>query len=77
MERFEGLRHRLVHFRIQDTYLPEPPRLALELHGEDLLQGVVIDVSDGGALEEAYVVVRIDGVREPIVVPTAAIRGAL
>lgn len=77
MERSDGLRNRLVHFRLRDAYLPEPGRLALLLHQEDLLQGEVVDVSDSGAREEDYVVVMVDGLCEPVVVPTAAILGAL
>jgi hypothetical protein len=70
------LRDRWVHFRIRDVYLPAPSELALTLHGDDLLQGRVIDVSEGAARDD-YVVVKVEGLAEPIVLPQEWILGVL
>ena len=71
------MRNRWVHFKIGDVYFPDPAKILRELHGEDLLQGKVIDVSDSGREEGAFVVVEVEGLAEPVVVPVARIEGIL
>jgi hypothetical protein len=61
-------RNRLVNFRILDVLHPEPGQLLRELHGEDLLQGLVVDVSHGASPEANFVVVQVDELRHPVVV---------
>ena len=39
-----------------------------ELHGEDLLQGVVTDISKGTSPDGSFVVVQVDGLRSPVIV---------
>ncbi len=58
-------------------YVPDARELVLALHGDDLLQGRVLDVSDSGARQDAYVVVKVDGIEEPLIVPSKWIRGVL
>jgi hypothetical protein len=41
------------------------------------LQGKVIDVSDSGTQQEAFVVVEVEGLRQPVVVPMNCIRGSV
>jgi hypothetical protein len=47
----------------------------MELHGKDQLQGKVVDVSDAGSQEEAFAVVEIEGLSQPVVVPMKHIKG--
>jgi hypothetical protein len=47
----------------------------MELHGKDLLQGKVIDVSDSGFEQEAFAVVEVEGLSQPVVVPMKRIQG--
>jgi hypothetical protein len=75
--RFVTLKHQLVHFRICDVYYPEVEKVLSELHGNDLLQGRVIDISDAGGASQAFVVVEVEGVSQPIVIPTGCILGVL
>ena len=63
-----------VKFRISDIYNPEPTQVLMELHGEDFLEGKVIDVSDSGGHEEQYAVVEVEGLTQPVVVPVKYIR---
>jgi hypothetical protein len=49
----------------------------MELHGRDLLQGRVIDMSDSGAQQEAFAVVEVEGLAQPVVVPMNRIRGSV
>lgn len=71
------MRNRWVHFKIGDVYFPDPAGLLRELHGEDLLQGKVIEVSDSGGSDGVFVVVEVEGLAEPVVVPVARIEGIL
>jgi len=71
------LRNRWVNFRIRDVYIPDPRKLLSDLYGDDLLQGRVMDVSDSGKEEEVFVVVEVEGVQEPIIVPVASILSVL
>jgi hypothetical protein len=57
-----------VEFRVDDAYVPEPAQILMELHGKDLLQGKIIDVSDSGTQDEAFAVVDVEGLSQPIVV---------
>jgi hypothetical protein len=71
------VRNRWVNFRIRDIYIPDPGEVLAELHGADLLQGKVIDVSDSGAQQEAFAVVEVEGLKQPVVVPMNRIRGSV
>lgn len=66
-----------VHFKINDVYLPDPVEILRSLHGQDLLQGKVVDVSDSGMEPEAFAVVEVEGLGQPVVVPLKRIRGML
>jgi hypothetical protein len=68
---------RWVHFRIRDVYYPDPQKVLAELHGDDLLQGRVVDVTDNRGSEGTFAVVKVEGIETPIVVPLNRILGAL
>jgi hypothetical protein len=57
-----------VQFRIDDAYVPEPTQILVELHGKDVLQGEIIDVSDNGTENGAFAVVEVKGLSQPVVV---------
>ncbi len=40
----------------------------MELHGQDVLRGKLIDVSDSGGQGEAFAVVEVDGLSQSVVV---------
>lgn len=61
-------RDRWVHFKISDIYHPDPAAVLTALHGNDLLIGKVIDVSDSGLQNDAFVVVEVEGIEELIIV---------
>jgi len=58
-----------VEFRVSDIYLPDPISLLYELHSEELLNGRVIEMSDSGQDQGAFVVVDIEGIERVVVVP--------
>ena len=73
----QNVRNRWVNFRISDVYVPDPSQILRELHGRDLLQGKIIDVSDSGTQQEAFAVVEVEGLKQPVVVPMNRIRGSV
>jgi hypothetical protein len=42
-----------------------------ELHGNELLEGRVVDMSDSGELKEVFAVVKVEQVRQFLIVPVA------
>ena len=63
------LRHRWVRFKVCDVYVPSPEALLVALHGSDLLQGRVIDLSDSGVQSEVFAVVEVTGLTQPVIIP--------
>ena len=62
-------RDQWVRFKICDVYHPDPTQVLLDLHGNDFLSGKVVDVSDSGSQKEAFVIVKVEGIAAPIIVP--------
>jgi hypothetical protein len=60
-----------VRFSVADIHTPHPLVVLYELHGNDLLEGRVIDLSDSGELKEAFAVVKVEQVRQFLIVPVA------
>jgi hypothetical protein len=71
------LKNRWVHFKICDVYLPDPRQLLIELHGNDVLEGRVIDLSDSGREAEAFAVVEVAGIGQRVIVPVQRILDAV
>jgi hypothetical protein len=64
-----------VHFGIYDVVFPDPIQILMALHGRDLLHGRVIDLSDSGMEEEAFAVIEVEGIEQPVIVPVARLKG--
>ena len=67
------LREQMVQFKICDVYYPDPTQVLVDLHGEDLLTGKVIALSDSGMQKDAFAVVEVEGIEELIIVPVERI----
>ena len=67
------LKHQWVSFRILDVYIPDPLKILMDLHGGDVLRGKVIDLSDNGIQKEAFLVVEVKGIAQPVIVPAGRI----
>ena len=67
------LKNRWVSFRILDVYIPDPAKILMDLHGGDILQGKVIDLSDNGTEKEAFLVIEVKGIEQPVIVPAGCI----
>jgi hypothetical protein len=55
---------------------PDPIRILVDLHGNYLLTGKIIDVSDSGMQKNAFAVIEVEGIQELPVVATKRILGA-
>ena len=54
--------------RIRDLHLPDPSVVLLhELHGGEVLEGQVIDLSDSGEQGGAFVVIEVNGLPRPCI----------
>jgi hypothetical protein len=67
------LKNQWVSFRILDVYSPDPAKILIDLHGGDILQGKVIDLSDNGTEKEAFLVVEVEGIEQPVILPASRI----
>ena len=67
------LRNHQVRFKISDIYLPDPLVILNQLHGEDMLEGRVLDISDSGTKPEQYAVIEIPKLDQIIIVPLASV----
>jgi hypothetical protein len=74
---YETLKGRYVQFRVRDIHLPEPTVVLQELHGGDVLEGKVIDLSDSGREGGAFVVIEVDGLRQPCILAVERILRAV
>jgi hypothetical protein len=77
MESLADLRNRWVHFKVRDVYIPDPQQVLAELYGNDILQGKVLDLTQNRASDQPFVVVKVDGLKEPLIIPLEQILGIL
>ena len=71
------IRNRLVNFKLCDVCIPDAREILVELYGNDLLQGRVLDLSDSGTAKQTYAVVEVEGVSHHVIVPMERILGVL
>jgi hypothetical protein len=64
----------LVSFPLLDAYVPSPHEILQALHGEEILQGRIIDYSDGGTGGTTYAVVAVEGLLQPVIIPVEKLR---
>jgi hypothetical protein len=66
-----------VRFKIRDVYHPDPMKIMTDLHGNDLLTGTIIDLTDSGMQKNAFAVIEVEGIQDLLVVPIAQMLGAI
>jgi hypothetical protein len=70
------LRNRWVHFKVSDVHIPNAEQVLLELYGDHLLQGQVMDISESGK-QGKFAVVKVDGISTPVIISLNSILGVL
>jgi hypothetical protein len=66
-----------VHFKIRDVYHSDPMKILSDLHGDDLLTGKILDLSDSGMQKDIFAVIEVEVIQELLVVPIERLLGAL
>jgi hypothetical protein len=61
--------HTTVQFRVGDIIHPYPVEVLCQLYEKNALRGEVIAVTDDGCQPAGFLVVRVPGLAEPIIVP--------
>ena len=69
------LKNHTVNFRICDVYYPECTQVLFKLHGNDVLQGRVLETTTDGNNDELYVVVELQEEHGEVIVPVDRILG--
>jgi hypothetical protein len=70
------LRNQYVRFKIADIYLPDPLFILKKLHGDDVLQGRVVDISGSGTRPEQFAVIDVPELDQMIIVPLERVEDA-
>ena len=68
------LKGRRVQFTIEDIYYPPYESVLGDLHRADVLRGEVIDMTDAGARQDAFAVVKVEALEYPVIVPVERVR---
>ena len=52
-------------------------KILTDLHGNDILTGKIIDLSDSGIQKNVFAVIEVEGIQELLVVPVEQILGTI
>ncbi len=74
-EQFTFLLNRFVRFKVSDVTIPGPQEVVNELYGGDIVQGKVVDITKSGALEQAFIVVKVEGMNALLILPAEKVIG--
>ena len=74
-EQFTFLLNRFVRFKVSDVTIPGPQEVVNELYGGDIVQGKVVDITESGAKEQAFIVVKVEGMNALLILPAEKVIG--
>jgi len=69
------LKNHTVNFRICDIFYPDCQQILFQLHGNDVLHGRVVDLSESGLVDGSFVEIDVEGLAEKVIVPLERILG--
>jgi len=69
------LKNHTVNFRICDIFYPDCQQVLFNLHGNDVLFGRVIDLSDAATADSSFAEIEVDELRQRVIVPLDRILG--
>jgi hypothetical protein len=69
------LKNHTVNFRICDIFYPDCQQVLFQLHGNDVLRGRVVDLSESGTVDGSFAEIKVDGLAEQVIVPLERIIG--
>ena len=65
---------RRVEFVVRDIYYPPYESVLGDVHGHDVMNGEVVDVTEAGGERATFAVVKVDALSYPVVVPVDRLR---
>jgi len=74
-EQFTYLLNRFVRFKVSDVTIPNPQEVVNELYGGDIVQGKVVDITVSGAMEQAFIIVKVEGMNALLILPAEKVIG--
>jgi hypothetical protein len=74
-EQFAFLLNRFVRFKVSDVTIPGPQEVVNELYGGDIVQGKVVDITKSGAQEQAFIIVKVEGMNALLILPAEKVIG--
>ena len=74
-EEFSFLMNRFVRFKVSDVTIPAPQEVVTELYGGDIVQGKVVDITESGTGEQAFIVVRVEAMKDVLILPAEKVIG--
>ena len=69
------LKNHTVNFRICDIFYPDCQQVLFTLHGNDVLAGRVIDLSDAATPDSSFAEIQVDELEQRVIVPIDRILG--
>jgi hypothetical protein len=69
------LKNHTVDFRICDIFYPKWEQILFQLHGSDVLQGRVVDLSETGNVDGSFLEVEVEGLSVRLIIPLERILG--
>jgi len=69
------LKNHTVNFKICDIFYPDFQQILFGLHGNDVLRGRVIDLSQTGAADSSFAEIEVDLLEQRVIVPIDRILG--
>lgn len=75
IEGFRFLMNRFVRFKVSDVTIPAPQTVVTELYGGDIVQGKVVDITESGTQEQAFIVVKVDAMKDFLILPAEKVIG--
>jgi hypothetical protein len=64
-----------VRFKVSDVTIPVPQEVVNELYGCDIVQGKVVDITESGAKEQAFIVVKVEAMKDFLILPAEKVIG--
>lgn len=74
-EQFTFLLNRFVRFKVSDVTIPSPQEVVNELYGRDIVQGKVVDITEGRVQEQAFIIVKVEGMNALLILPAEKVIG--
>ena len=64
-----NIRGKRAKFKALDIHLPDPVDALIEMYGDNVMHGEVMDLSDSGMQKDAFALIRVEGMQKIVVVP--------